>query len=174
MSSGFTLLWSKILDSSVWMESAGTRLVWITLLAMKNVEGNVLCSPKALAHRARVSQEEAAEALRVLSSPDPESGKKNDEGRRIREIPGGWFIINHDDYRFSTEAKREFWRSQKQEQREAAPKKLTRRQQALKARVDAQESRYVKAYERGASEEELDGIVDESAKSVSVEGERRP
>jgi len=117
---GFTLLWSKILDSSIWMESKETRLVWITMLAMKDAEGVVLAAPANLAHRARVSDDECQAALHVFLNPDKQTPNAPHEGRRIREVPGGWVILNHDVYRFSTEAKREFWRQQKAAQREAA------------------------------------------------------
>lgn len=117
---GFVLLWSKILDSSIWKESESTRIVWFTLLAMKDDHGIVLAAPSGLAHRARVSQEKCDEAIRVLSSPDPESSSKAEDGRRIVEIPGGWSIVNHEAYRFSSEAKREFWRQQQAERRAAA------------------------------------------------------
>lgn len=121
------LLWSKILDSSIWMESKETRLVWITMLAMKNSAGLVRSVPIALAHRARVTVEECQEALLVLLSPDPNSSNKVEQGRRIREVPGGWLIINHEEYRFSTEAKREFWREQKRKQRDAAALKSSKK-----------------------------------------------
>lgn len=125
---GFALLWGKILDSSIWVkESKETRLVWITLLAMKNSEGKIWSSVIGLAHRAKVSQEECKTALHILLSPDPDDTSKVEEGRRIREIPGGWEVINHDLYRFSTEAKREFWRVQKAEQRKKTTGKKKRR-----------------------------------------------
>jgi hypothetical protein len=117
--SGFALLWGKTLDSSLWVnESKETRLVWLTLLMMKNSEGIIQSSVVGLADRAKVSPPEAKAALKVLLSPDPDDSSKVEEGRRIREVPGGWQIVNHDMYRFSTEAKREFWRTSKAEQRE--------------------------------------------------------
>lgn len=115
---GFTLLWQKILNSSLWVkESKETRLVWITILAMKDKAGKVYASVVGLADRAKVTPEECREALIVLLSPDLEDTSKVEEGRRIREIPGGWEVVNHDLYRFSTEEKREFWRSTKAEER---------------------------------------------------------
>lgn len=128
---GFTLLWSKILDSSIWIKgSKETRLVWITLLAMKDYQGRISSSVVGLADRAKVSEDECRKALRVLLAPDPDDTSKVEAGRRIREVQGGWEIINHDFYRFSTEAKREFWRQQKAEQREfqkAKGKEYTKR-----------------------------------------------
>ena len=94
-------------------------MAWITLLAMKDADGVVKAARSALAYRARVSDEECAKALQVLASPDPQSMTKDNEGRRIKEVPGGWLVLNHELYRFSTEAKREFWRQQKAEQRAA-------------------------------------------------------
>lgn len=132
---GFALVWSKTLDSSIWRrESKETRLVWMTLLMMKDAEGIVLASKVGLADRARVTDEECAEALTVLLSPDPNDTSKVEEGRRIREIPGGWQVVNHDLYRFSTEAKREFWRKDKEEQRAKASAKLGKPKRIRKAK----------------------------------------
>ncbi len=116
---GFALLWGKILHSSIWInESKETRLVWITMLAMKNSKGEIFSSTVGLADAAKVSKDECLMALKVFLSPDADDTSGVDEGRRIRIIPGGWQIVNHDLYRFSTEAKREFWRTSKAEQRE--------------------------------------------------------
>lgn len=115
---GFALLWSKILDSSLWIQgSKETRLVWVTLLAMKDSHGIVQASVVGLADRAKVSVDECREALKVLLSPDPDDTSRIDDGRRIREVFGGWQIVNHDLYRFSTEAKRAMWREAKANQR---------------------------------------------------------
>jgi len=100
------------------MQDAATRLVWITMLAMKDGDGMVKASVPGLAHRARVTLEECKKALGVFLSPDPESGSKVEDGRRIREVAGGWFVINHEMYRYSTEEKRQYWREKKAEQRE--------------------------------------------------------
>ena len=118
---GFALLWSKILDSSLWVkESKETRLVWVTILAMRDSEGLVQSSVIGLADRAKVGVEECRQALEVLMAPDIDDTSGVEEGRRLRAVPGGWQIVNHDLYRFSTEAKREFWREQKRKQRQQA------------------------------------------------------
>lgn len=156
---GFSLLWSKILDSSLWVkESKETRLVWITMLAMKNSEGVVQASAVGLADRAKVTPGECREALRIFLSPDPDDTSKVEEGRRIREIAGGWQIINHDLYRFSTEAKREFWRKTKAEQREKqaayrAQKKAERMAKQIKSEAASRERRYVRADNNGDQSE---------------------
>jgi hypothetical protein len=99
-------------------ESKETRLVWITLLALKDENGKVFSSVVGLADIAKVTVKECREALEKLKAPDPEDTSKVEEGRRIREMPGGWEIINNDRYRYSTEERRERWRLQKQLQRE--------------------------------------------------------
>src|SRR5205085_357913 len=105
------LLWGKILESSLWITgSKETRLVWITLLAMKDMEGVVKASVVGLADRAKVSVSECREALKVLLAPDPEDTSKVDEGRRIREVPGGWQVDNHEFYMYASEEKRAYWR----------------------------------------------------------------
>jgi hypothetical protein len=92
-------LFSTIIDSSVWRESKETRLVWITILAKKDRNGYVRAALWALARDAGVTEEECAEAVRVLESPDPDSQSKVEDGRRIRRVDGGWEVINHFVYR---------------------------------------------------------------------------
>lgn len=130
MGNGFVMLWQKTLLSSLWRnESMSTRIVWITLLMMKDSEGRVISSKPGLRDTARVSDNELEVALGVLMAPDPASSSKAEEGRRIVEIPGGWRIVNHDLYRFSTEAKRAYWRETKAKYRQkTAPR---RRRQSL-------------------------------------------
>src|ERR1035437_2441281 len=120
----FALLWGKILDSSIWIkESKESRLVWITMLAMKDFEGKIQASVDGLADRAKVSTDECRMALAIFLAPDPDDTSKVEDGKRIREIPGGCQVINHDLYRFSTEAKREFWRQSKADQRNKSKRK---------------------------------------------------
>lgn len=97
--SAYTKLFSSILDSSVWMESDQTRLVWITLLAMADQHGELQASVPGLARRAGVSLDAATDAIGRLSSPDPHSRTPDHEGRRIARIDGGWEILNHAKYR---------------------------------------------------------------------------
>ena len=119
------------------------------MLAMKGADGVIQASLVGLADRAKVSVEECRKALKVLLSPDSEDTSKVEEGRRIREVPGGWQIVNNDLYRFSTEAKREFWRSQKADQRAATAAKKSvkesRKAKQIRLREDAREAMFVKA-----------------------------
>ncbi len=128
--SGFTLLWSRILDSSIWVKgSKEERLVWITLLAMKDKDGRIQASLAGVAHRARVEVEEARAAVERFLSPDPDDSSGIEEGRRLRVIDGGWEVVNHDRYRFSTEARREMWRQAKAAERAQAQTQARRPRQ---------------------------------------------
>lgn len=96
----YNKLFTKILDSSIWLESAPTRLVWLTFIAVMDEHGFVqFAAPANVAHRARVTLEEAEEALHTLESPDPNSSNPNNDGRRIERVPGGWMVLNAKDHR---------------------------------------------------------------------------
>ena len=96
----YNKIFTKILDSSVWLEPTPIRIVWITLLAAMDEDG--FCSFAAVgnvAGRARVTIEEARNALEILASPDPESSDPDNEGRRIERVSGGWIVLNATKYR---------------------------------------------------------------------------
>lgn len=97
----FTKLFNSIITSSLWQESSETRIVFITMLALADWKGKVTGSVPGIAHLAHVPLEKAQEALAVLAGPDKFSRTKTDEGRRIREIDGGWQIINYEKKRNS-------------------------------------------------------------------------
>lgn len=96
---GYTKIFTSILDSTIWQESKETRLVWITMLAMKDGRQIVEASIPGLAVRAGVTTAECEMALERLRAPDPYSRTKDHEGRRIRDVDGGWLILNGALYR---------------------------------------------------------------------------
>jgi hypothetical protein len=69
------------------------------MLAMADRNGRIWASLPGLAYRARVTVEECAEALAKFESPDKHSRTKENEGRRIEQIDGGWRILNYLKYR---------------------------------------------------------------------------
>ena len=99
MTETYTKLFSSIIASSVWQEPPETKLVWITLIAMKDANGDVMASLPGLAHLAGVPLEATQKAIETFLSPDPYSRTPDHEGRRIEAISGGWRILNHDLYR---------------------------------------------------------------------------
>jgi len=117
---GYIKLFGTILDSTIWNESKETKLLWITMLAMCGKEGIVEASIPGLAGRAKLTISETEEALKRLESPDPYSRTKDNEGRRIKTIDGGWLILNHAKYRLklSEEERRAYKTAKQKEYRE--------------------------------------------------------
>lgn len=96
----YNKLFSKILDSSIWLEPTATRLVWLTLIAVMDESGFVqFASVANVAHRARVTLEEAEAAILCLEGPDRNSSDPDHEGKRIERFPGGWIVLNAEKYR---------------------------------------------------------------------------
>lgn len=99
----YNKLFSKILDSSIWLESMPTRLVWLTLIAAMDENGFCAFASEAnLAHRAIVPLPDTVKAIEVLESPDPNSADPEFEGRRVERVPGGWIVLNSSKYRAMT------------------------------------------------------------------------
>lgn len=94
-----TPLFRSILDSTIWQESIDTKILWITMLAMADRDGAVHASIPGLAARAKIGIEECEASIQRLMSPDPYSRTKDNDGRRIAEIDGGWRLLNHSKYR---------------------------------------------------------------------------
>jgi hypothetical protein len=143
------------------MEDYPTRLVWITILAMKDENGFVKSSGLVLAHLARVEPVECEKALKVFLNPDPNSGITAHEGRRLEVMPGGWKVLNHEEYQFSTQAKREFWREQKRKQREADAKR--------KLAAKPMRKRPLSAAEQAAEKYEREGKPEEAARVMEMD-----
>ncbi len=95
----YVKLFESILDSTVWQEDLHVKVVWITMLAMKDIDGVVHASIPGLAKRAGVTTPQCEEALAKFLGPDPYSRTKTNDGRRIAEVDGGWEVLNHDKYR---------------------------------------------------------------------------
>ncbi len=96
----YNKLFTKILDSTIWLEADTTRLVWITFIAIMDEDGFVaLSSVGNVAARARVTLEAAESAIKTLEAPDPHSPDQEHEGRRIERVPYGWTVLNSGKYR---------------------------------------------------------------------------
>lgn len=96
---GYVKLFSSILDSTVWETPLPTKVVWITMLAMSDRDGEVSASVPGLAKRAGVDRLECERALALLLAPDPDSRTKDYDGRRLEVIDGGWRVLNYEAYR---------------------------------------------------------------------------
>lgn len=151
MADTYAKLFGSILDSTVWQESLPTKVVWITMLAMKDRNGYVGAAIPGLAKRAGVSVEECEGALTKFLSPDPYSRSKEHNGRRIEVSDGGWTVLNHEKYRqkMSLEDRREYKRQKQAEYRAKASPKESRKAKQLRLNEDAKERAFVKAEENG-------------------------
>ena len=95
----YTKLFSSIITSTIWTEDDCTRIVWITLLACADKNGEVQASIPGLARIAGVKVADAERAIQKFLSPDKHSRTKDDEGRRLEVIDGGWALLNYQKYR---------------------------------------------------------------------------
>lgn len=148
-------LFSSIVVSTIWGEDSATRVVWITMLALKDKSGFVSGSVPGLARLAVVTQTECEKALKKFLSPDKHSKCTDNDGRRIAEVTGGWQILNHELYQ--------------QEMRTVSAKVgNARRQKKFRDKASGKsgpfgplpgEVSYSKAVTNGASQEHLDSIV---------------
>lgn len=86
-------------QSSVSQCPYATRLVWFSLLSICGLDGIAKISEDCVARIANVKEDEAKEALQILSSPDPNSKDPDNEGRRIEKVTGGFRILNYFKYR---------------------------------------------------------------------------
>jgi len=96
---GFTKLDSGILFSSIMAEPGNVFKVWIALLAACGPDGISKVSSAALPGILHMTTEEVDSAIEILSSPDPKSRSINDDGRRIKRVDGGYYVINYEKYR---------------------------------------------------------------------------
>lgn len=151
MSINYTILKSSIIDSSIWAEDSDTRVVWITMLAKRNKDGEIYASVGGLAHAARVSPEKTAKAIKKFLSKEPDSSSR-DDGRRIVEIPGGWRLLNHERIQREAQAagKAAYMKTYMAKQRKQAK---------IAKSLGAGEAEYLAACKAGASDQELDQIV---------------
>ena len=74
--SSYIKLFSEILTSTIWQEPDSTRIVWLTMLAMADKNGEVKASIPGLASFAKVPIEAAETALESFKSPDKYSRTK--------------------------------------------------------------------------------------------------
>jgi len=92
------------------------------MLALKDRWHVVNASIPGLADAARLTIPDTIAALETLSSPDPHSRTKDNEGRRIETCDGGWNILNGEKYRnkMSIDERNEYQRIKQKEYRDRA------------------------------------------------------
>lgn len=91
-------IFNHLTDSSVWEEPYAVRVLFVTMLAHQDVDHVVRADVYRLHKWAVMPVEEVEKSLEVLSSPDPRRPGQALDGRRIRKVDDGWFIINGQHY----------------------------------------------------------------------------
>lgn len=113
----FAPLWSNIVYSSVWSMPKDVKILWTTMLAIKNRHGFVGMNIVGLARLAVLTLDECKAAMQVLTSPDENSTSKEEGGRRVMEVEGGWVIVNHQKYIDKMMMRREYNRKKQRDWR---------------------------------------------------------
>jgi len=116
--SGFSKLVPEIVQSSIWNESCEIRIVWITMLAIRDQSGYVRGNAETLARIGNVTQSAVEQALAKFQQADPSSHTPDNDGRRIAPAPGGWIVLNHELYRLNDDIQREKTRERVKRYRE--------------------------------------------------------
>jgi len=116
---GYTKTFGHILTSSIWQEDDKTLRVFLTIMVGKDRSHFFRATIPGLAMLAKVTVEECEMALKKLEGPDKYSRTKDNEGRRIKEVEGGWIMLNGEKYRrmLTSDERRAYYREKKQEER---------------------------------------------------------
>ena len=96
----YTPLFSKIVDSSLWIEPDFVVKVFLTMLAKKDRDNIVRGNAFNIAQWSKKTEAEVLEALKILAAPDLKRLEPQPfEGRRIEKVEGeGWLILNGKHY----------------------------------------------------------------------------
>jgi hypothetical protein len=121
----YVKIFEQIYDSSI-ADNYLVRFVFEDFLILADKDGCVDMTAAAIARRTNVPLKVVNMAIEKLSSPDLESRSPNEDGRRIVLLDQyrswGWRIINYAQYRNirDNEARKEYFRDRKREQRSKA------------------------------------------------------
>lgn len=96
---GYTPIFSKIVDSSLWCEPDNVVKIFLTMLAKKDKDNVVRGSAFNISQWAKKTEQEVLEALKILASPDTRRLEPQPfDGRRIEKVEDGWMILNGATY----------------------------------------------------------------------------
>lgn len=96
---GFTKLDDQLGDSSLMACPSDTFKVFFYILSRCGPDGISRTSPTGISAHCFLSFDVVRKAIEALKSPDPDSRSKVDEGRRIKDVDGGFFVVNYLKYR---------------------------------------------------------------------------
>jgi uncharacterized phage protein (TIGR02220 family) len=116
----WTPIWNKLPDSSIWLESKEVKILFVTMLALKDRDHVVRLNAFELSRKSNLTEQEVIDALEVLKSPDTKRLEPQEyEGRRIERVEDGWLILNGEKYRekIQEQRRREYCREKMREYR---------------------------------------------------------
>lgn len=91
----YTPVFRDILTSRIWAQPHSTVRVWLWFEVSADPEGYVSATLSGVAVGARVSLEEAREAVELLCSVDPDAPLEEPfEGRLLERVPRGYRVLN--------------------------------------------------------------------------------
>lgn len=111
----------EIIHSSIWLESPDVCKLWITLLAMKGPDHAVHKSLRMIAEVARLEKVVVQRAMERLMGPDPDSSNPANEGRRVKKLKEGGYLLLNGEY-WDRMMLKEYNREAKAEERARKPK----------------------------------------------------
>lgn len=172
MNEKYAKLAQKIVYSSIWEEDGDTCKVWVTILALKDpftgiVEQNIT----GIARLAKLPLEKVEEAFQKFQAPDPHSSTDEFEGRRLRRVPEGWYVLNHpryaelgwsEDKKTYERERKAKWRQQQNDKKKAHPVAVADNQPTATARFKppTREELNLAASKLGLPSIEVDKFVD--------------
>ena len=119
---GYTKLFQDIVTSTIWVECNDCRVLWITILALKDETNVCRATVPALAKMCNITIQECEDYLVKFQEPDEYSRSREFEGRRIERVDGGWLVLNGQKYRdmMRGEERRDYVREQVRKHRQRA------------------------------------------------------
>src|SRR5205085_2680931 len=97
--SGYTKLHSSIATSSIMALPVSARWLWAVMLSQADAQGVVEGAVPGLAVAAGISQAECEAAVDVFCAPDHYSRTRDEDGRRLIPVDGGWQIVSYQKWR---------------------------------------------------------------------------
>ncbi len=95
---GYTKLFQSIITSTIWQEPNDCRVLWITMLALKDKNNICNATIPSLALLCNLSIENTQKYLQKFQEPDVFSRSQEYEGKRIKKVDGGFYILNGQKY----------------------------------------------------------------------------
>lgn len=89
----------ELVSSSIWEGPYHHRIAWTALMVTCNTNGISPVTEASLYRVANITKEEAEDAIKAFTSPDPKSRTPDYEGRRIERVSGGFKLLNYFKYR---------------------------------------------------------------------------